>query len=332
MVTYSDLDVMLSEFHIDLFRYDAYVRSIINRHLTAIDRSIVQKLVENDLQSLTKAQVNKLSQDIKGIVSEEYERITAYLDESYNPLLNVVNKATASIYNEWAGFQMFDALPKYKVDAIKLDPIIQGAEASKWWGKQEHDYQFKIERTIRNGKLSGQSSQQLISELKRANNTTRQQAESLYRTINASISSNAQERLFKENEDIVQYIQQISTLDSKTTPICQHRDGLMWTLDGTPVGHSVEFLPLPLHWGCRSIYVAVINPDRTGKRASQFGPVDRKTDYEGFLKSQDSSYIKKKLGGKRAQLFESGKLSLSQLIAGDNRYLTLKEIEAKYNF
>lgn len=332
MVTYSDLDVMLSEFHIDLFRYDAYVRSVINKHLTAIDRSIVQKLAENDLQNLTKAQINRLSRDIKNAIKEEYERITTYLDESYNPLLDVVNRATASIYNQWVGFQMFDALPKYKVDAIKLDPIIQGAEASKWWSKQERDYQFKVERIIRNGKLSGQDSRQLISELRHANKTTKQQAESLYRTINASIASNAQERLFKENEDIIQYKQQLSTLDSRTTPICQHRDGMMWKLDGTPIGHNEEFIEPPLHFGCRSIVRVIIDPSKTGKRASEFGQVDSAVNYEDFLKSQDSEYIKGILGSKRAQLFEDGKLSLSQIIAGDNRYLTLKEIEAKYGF
>lgn len=49
-----------------------------------------------------------------------------------------------------------------------------------------------------------------------------------------------------------------STLDSRTTLICQALSGLQWSLpDYEPIGHDQPYPGPTAHWGCRSTTVAV---------------------------------------------------------------------------
>jgi hypothetical protein len=66
----------------------------------------------------------------------------------------------------------------------------------------------------------------------------------------------------------------------------------------------------------------------TGERASDLGPIDRKTTMDQFLKMHDTDWQDKMLGKGKAQLWREGKITLSQLVSGSGRELTLKELKA----
>ncbi len=57
--------------------------------------------------------------------------------------------------------------------------------------------------------------------------------------------------------------------------------------------------------------------------------VSANTSYEAFLKRQSPEFVREVLGSKRAELFLSGKLRLSQFVDMVGRPLTLAELKAK---
>ena len=131
-------------------------------------------------------------------------------------------------------------------------------------------------------------------------------------------------------------------MDSRTSAVCVAYSGAEWDLDGNPINGTT--LPFkggpPRHWGCRSVLTSITKtfkelgikglpelPD-TGERASDLGPIDRKTTMDQFLKMHDKEWQDKMLGKGKAQLWRDGKITLSQLVSGSGRELTLEELKA----
>lgn len=40
--------------------------------------------------------------------------------------------------------------------------------------------------------------------------------------------------------------------------ICRSRANRLWTIDKVPIGHTLPFRPVPLHWKCRSQIIGVM--------------------------------------------------------------------------
>lgn len=137
----------------------------------------------------------------------------------------------------------------------------------------------------------------------------------------------------KDNADITPTMRWLSVLDNDNCVSCGVREGKEWdTLTLQPVGHSIPFTNPPLHRNCRCKLVGVTRLDKytQGQRASMFGPVDRKTTFEEFLKQRDTVFQDGVLGEDRAKIWRDAKLSLDQLVDESGRELTLDELRAKY--
>jgi hypothetical protein len=67
-----------------------------------------------------------------------------------------------------------------------------------------------------------------------------------------------------------------------------------------------------------------------GTRASSFGQVDANITFDQYLSRLPKTTQDDMLGVGRAELWRDGKISLSQLLDGRGRELTLKQLEEKY--
>lgn len=330
-VEYQDLQVFLTEFKIDLFRYDAYVRSVVLRNLNDAQKMILAQVAGEDLSKLGKRDINRLLKRIETIIDDEYERINKFMDKTGQELLVTTHQVEAFAYNEWLGAKLFDSLPKYKLEAIKATPLFEGRALGDWWGKQQSDLKFNLETIIRNSALIGDSEYNAMREIRDRFEITGRNSATLVRTGNASIANQAQVLLLEANEDIVKYKQHLSTLDSRTSLICKFRDGMKWKIDGTPVGHSEPFIQPPLHPNCRSIIIMLVNEDHPTTRASEFGQVDGSMNYADFLRDQSDSYQNKVLGKQRAQWFRDDKLDFRKMLNQEDRPMTIEQLRKKYN-
>lgn len=321
----------MAEWKVNSFRYDAYVRSVVLKELDSTQKKVLARVLSEDIVNLTKREIRRLSRDINSIIDESYESIESFLEKTGKDFFVTSHQVEAFLYNEWLGANLITSLPKYKLEAIKNTPLFEGRPLNDWWKRQEDDLKFNLETIIRNGNTIGESQYNIAREIRHRFGITQRESETLVRTANASIASNAQEKLIEINQDILYAKQHVSTLDSKTTLICQHRDGLKWKIDGTPIGHSLPFIPPPLHPNCRSIVIMIIDKNAESTRASEFGQVDANLRYEDWLKDQPDTLQAKILGKKKAKWFRGGKLTLSQMLDQSERPLTIEQLRNKYN-
>lgn len=327
---YQDLQAAICEYKINLFRNDAYVRSIVLGHLDYAQKQLLTAIISNDLERVAKRQLDALLREIGSIIDENYARIESFLDATGKSLFSTAYQAESIIYNNWVGAQIFASVPVYRLEAAMTVPLFEGQALGDWWKRQADDLKFKLEGIIRQANIIGETQQSTIKQVKDRLNITRNHAETLIRTGNAAIANDAQEYLIERNADLLEGKQQLSTLDSRTTPVCRFRDGLKWTIDNKPIGHKAPFRKLPLHAGCRSIIIMLLKNAVLSTRASEFGQVSAKFNYSDWLKQQSSAYQDRVLGKKRAEWFRDGKLDLRQMLNQDERPLTIKQLREIY--
>ncbi|TGE04636.1 minor capsid protein [Hymenobacter fodinae] len=149
---------------------------------------------------------------------------------------------------------------------------------------------------------------------------SRRDAEAVTRTAVAHVQNRARMEVYQANADIVDQVQYVATLDSRTTLICASRDGKVYVLGKAPV--------LPAHFRCRSILVAYFEDDERGDRASIIGPVPSQTTFADFLKKQSIAFQEDVLGVERARLFRAG-TPLDKFVDKSGRTYTLAELRKR---
>ncbi len=149
---------------------------------------------------------------------------------------------------------------------------------------------------------------------------------------------------FKQNADLIECLVWLSTLDSHTCLLCAMRDLHEYSLDDQePINHTHEWAggPGAIHFSCRCVLSTRtrtfadlgIELDEPGDstRPSDGGAVSSKLNFKDFLASKDKAWRAEYLGPGRAEMYESGKITLNDLMNLKGRKLTLEELQAKYS-
>jgi SPP1 gp7 family putative phage head morphogenesis protein len=222
---------------------------------------------------------------------------------------------------------MLDGIPIARLDAVR----------------QVLDYGYLIGDTTADiiKKLSGTPS------MKSALQWTRNKVEAVVRTALTHMASESRKWVYQNNSDLIEGYQWVSTLDERTTDICQSYDGLVWIFDSKAreAGQydllDGEVYP-PAHIRCRSTTVPLlvsweslgISGDKIpeGSRASMNGQVPEKTTYKEWLVKQPASLQKDVLGVTRYNMMKDGEININSFYSKDGRMLTLKQLAEKgYN-
>jgi len=197
--------------------------------------------------------------------------------------------------------------------------MIQGAVSSEWWSRQALGFTNKFKDEMRMGMLKGENLAQMKNRIYRElidftqpvtkplMKTAQRNAEALVRTSTLTVMREAHLDVFEANADVIEGVQWLSTLDSRTTPQCRTLDGLEWTLpDYQPKGHSTPFPGASAHWNCRSVVIPVtkswedlakeaggdtelakqLDDIPEGQRASIGGPVEAGMTYQEWFGEQ----------------------------------------------
>jgi SPP1 gp7 family putative phage head morphogenesis protein len=227
-----------------------------------------------------------------------------------------------------------------------------------WWTKLGTDTQRKVGQEIRKGLIAGDTPQQLRQRVigkrdKKGNyqggvlSATRREAEAITRTAVHAVTNETRKRIYETNQDVIEAVQSLATLDGRTTILCRSFDGLKWSLpDYKPIGHTKGYLPPPRHFRCRSVLVPVpVGIDEIDRKAKEMGleitpevrsanegPVvsssqmDTGRDMELWFSKQSKESQNEMLGKGRADLWRKGDVSLYQMVNEQGRTLTLTEL------
>ena len=237
------------------------------------------------------------------------------------------------------------------LNAIVNKQPFQGALLKDWAAKLGEDAFHAVRGAVRQGLLQGEAIGDIVRRLRgtKANDfkdgvlaIQRRNAEAVVRTAVSSVANSAREATWKANDDLVKGVQWVSTLDDRTTPQCQIRDGLEYTLDYEPRGHSVPWGDGPgaLHWNCRSTSVPVLATwkelgidarEVTGEqRAALDGMVPSTQNFGewlGHMRDQGRlGLVEEVLGKKRAAAFMAGEIKFKDLFSAKGDFLTLEQL------
>jgi SPP1 gp7 family putative phage head morphogenesis protein len=290
-----------------------------------------------DLNHAVFAEVNTaLREEIKGLTEVELRFQEGMLAQNMPPSIDI---ARVDINQVYAG---------------AMSRPFQGALLSEFLKDQEEAKARLIRRTIADGYVQNRTTDQIIRDLRGTRENkyrdgvlegSRREVAAVVRTALSHTSQFAKDRVTEANADILGNLQWLSTLDARTTPECQVRDGKLYTLDHKPVDHEYPWGAGPgrLHWQCRSTYLQLtkswkelgaegdieeFSPDL---RSSMDGQVPAKTTYEEWLENQTEKRQVQVLGATRAKLFNEGGLSFDELRNARGEDITLDDLRKKHS-
>lgn len=154
----------------------------------------------------------------------------------------------------------------------------------------------RVRDAVRQGYVQGMTNDQIVRSIRGTQakrysdgvlDISRRDADAVVRTATGHFAGFTRDAWYQSQADLIGALQWVSTLDSRTTPMCRILDGLRYTADHEPIGHSIPWLggPGQLHWCCRSTSMPILKGDEgdplTGSRASADGPVSAKTTFGG---------------------------------------------------
>lgn len=226
------------------------------------------------------------------------------------------------------------------IRAIVNERPASGKRISEWFKEVGGATVRNVNRQINIGVANGESVPQITRRVRgtRANNfkdgvlnTSRNNVEAVVRTSVSHVSTNAREATYKENEDLIEGIKIVATLDNRTTFICMSEDGRVYPVNEGPRP--------PFHMRCRTTTVPVLKsweemglgnaklkqlPE--GSRASLSGQVPASQKYGDWLKTQPKEFQDLALGKGKAEIFRKGDLTLDKFVGPAGKPLSLAEL------
>lgn len=341
---------------VDMRNYsDSVVRRIIgilNRADAGLFSELVQKLEYMSPERFTIKRLEVMLESVRVMNHEAY----ASVDKTLRAEIKGLTGLELQFQEGMLAKNMPPSIDIARVDinqvyAGAMSRPFQGALLSEFLGDQEESKARLIRRTIADGYVQNRTTDQIIRDLRgtRENKyrdgileVTRREAAAVTRTALSHTAQFAKDRVTEANKDILGNLQWLSTLDARTTPECQVRDGKLYTLNHKPVDHEYPWGAGPgrLHWQCRSTYVPLTKSWKSlgvdieefdiGTRASLDGQVPGRIDYEEWLKKQTPARQVQALGETRAKLFTEGKLTFEELRNARGEDLTLDELRKRY--
>ena len=198
----------------------------------------------------------------------------------------------------------------------------------------------RVTGAIRLAAAQGSTTQELVRALRgtRANrfrdgimDLTRRDAEMIARTSLHHASNTAREAVWAENSGIIEQVEFLAVLDSRTTEPCRSLSGRRFDIDKGPVP--------PLHINCRSNRVPVFKDgldflDGAGTQFSRgadgVSRVSPDMTYYEWLKTQPKGFQDSVIGPERGALLRDGGISSSRFaelqLNKEFRPLTLDEM------
>lgn len=340
---------------VDLSRLEVSIQREVVAELKKLEKQLIKdleasKLLDAQRQQAKTKRLAALLKQTKETIATAYKEISKKVASDLSKVAAISEAQSVGAINTAIKAEVLSvAMSKQQLKSIVSNTLIEGAPSEEWWSRRSVALRGKFTDTVRQGMLRGDTTSQIVSALRgtKANrykdsvlNGNYRSAEALVRTSVQSVANDSRLQTFKDNSDIIKGIEWVSTLDNRTSDVCQALDGAQWDLNGNPLGHDMVYPGGTAHWGCRSTTVAITKSFKElgsknakeipkSTRASMDGQVSEKKGYEAWLKTKPKSYQEQALGVKKRKLWDEGKLGFSDLTNQAGNPLTLDQLETK---
>lgn len=259
---------------VQLQRFSAGVVKKIVELLNATEQDIAAQIRERLLNSTgldTPADVNRLNRLLKSLEAlrtSAFDNLTQELNDQLIALAQAEPRLLAHQLDVTSPVILDLALPSVdRLKAIVSSQPFEGRTLKEWASTLQSQDKARLEGEIRKGMTAGEDSatiaRRLVGSARLAGQDgvlqiTRQNAASIARTAINHVSNQARRQFINLNKDVLDEEMFVATLDARTTPICRSLDGNIYDVGKGPIP--------PLHWGCRSLRVAVFGGQALGSR------------------------------------------------------------------
>ncbi|QQP97928.1 minor capsid protein [Lysobacter enzymogenes] len=304
----------------------------VDEFLRSVDRDLRERLTRADVSPGQRSRIEALLREVRSSLSVLYDRqSSAYLGRLEELGQLVADTEGKSVAAALEGVRVETPSPEVLRVAVNSTPLsVRGAGGGMLldsfvskWGEADVG---RIEGVIRRGYFEGRTTDQIVRDLrgtKAANYAdgelavSRRHARTVVHTSVQHMASVARMETMKANSDILEGYRWVSTLDGKTSEICQSLDGRVFQFGEGPVP--------PAHPNCRSTIVPVTKSFRSlgldvdemppSTRASEDGQVSGSLTYFQWLKTQPADFVDEALGPTRAAVFLRGGISADEFAA-----------------
>lgn len=218
-------------------------------------------------------------------------------------------------------------LARKRVREIVTKSAVHGLLVREWVEGSRDQARRQVEQQIRLAVGRGETNEGIARAARRAQRRARRDVRGVIRTSSTFLSSKTRLDTYRLNRGVIAAIEFVATLDERTTPICGKWDGTQWD-----VGDPAIQVP-PLHFNCRSTLVPVVDYEKAGipappegQRAAKGGPVKASVTYRQWFRKQPAKVQDSIVGPTRGRMLRKGEISFAEMIARDNRVLTLDEL------
>lgn len=249
-----------------------------------------------------------------------------------------IKKIAALLPNEITKSGISFSLPQPSTIGRAISQVpYQGATLNQWWQELNANFKGSLSKAVTDGFIRGESTAAITRRVTGTTSfpgvygQTRRQIEAQVKTaINHTIAQSDQQ-LYEQNSSLIEGVQWVSTLDSRTSLICIELDGQIFGIGEGPRP--------PAHFGCRSRTVPVLKSFKAfglkdpliSTRASMNGQVSEKMTYGKWLKKQTAETQREVLGKTRYDLWKSGKVDINGFVNNHSQILTVKALKEKYD-
>lgn len=345
---------------IDLRRYSTGVLyrmvAVLNRTDTALAARLAEALMRMERDSFTVERLDALLASVREINADAYRALADALDGEVRALAEVEAAQQTGAFRRLVPEAVQLRVP---VAGISADQVYAAALSRPFQGRLLRDWAKALEagrldgirNTVRDGFVQGQTTNEIIQRIRGTRalryadgllERSRRDVATIVQTALSHTAQTARQAMVDSNTELVKAVRWVSTLDSRTSPLCRVRDGLQYTPEAhKPIGHHVPWGAGPgrLHFNCRSVSVPVLKSWRelgidadelpAGTRASMDGQVPADMTYAQWLARQSAERQDEILGAERGRLFRAGGLKLERFYDDRGRWLSLDELRRR---
>lgn len=337
---------------VDLAHYsNGVVRRMVSL-LNKVDADLVVQLhaalERMDAEAFTVERLDRLLASVRALNAQAYEALTTGLTTELSELVPEEVAYHETLWRRVLPPQLNVAsVTPAQVYSAALARPFQGKLLREWAQTIEAQRMVRVRDAVRMGFVEGRTTADIVRQVRGTRalkytdgllETDRRHAQAVVQTAVQHFAAAARNDFLGANADLLKAEKWVSTLDSKTSPMCRVRDGLLYTpVTHKPMGHSVPWLggPGKIHFCCRSGSSPVVkgaeelglSDGRT--RASMDGQVPAGTTYPEWLAKQSAARQEQILGPTRAELLRSGKLTIDRFSNDQGRWLTIAQLRER---
>lgn len=325
-----------------------YGNSVVNRLIAILNRTdadlfaqLTAKLETLPPNSFTVERLELLLASVRVLNAQTYAQVSGELNNELKSLVEYESGYQLGLFQNTVPVQLsFASVNVEQVYAAALARPFQGKLLREWMQGLEADRAAKIRDAVRIGYVENETLNQIVQRIRGTRalkyadgllQVSRNSTEAIVRTALNHYANFTQDAFFMANDSLIKGLRWTSTLDARTSSICQARDGKIYPLDSGARP--------PAHINCRSIMVAITKswkelgidakelPPST--RASMDGQVPDTLTYQTWLEKQSVARQTEILGVTKAKLFRDGGLTVDRFVNNKGHTFTLAELRKR---